>query len=153
MEFKKICCKGGTCLTVDVWAFLNVGSRAWTRHLSQDNVLEVKWMRSSLTGLSLQVLLSVTAWICTLQLNFPGCQYCCCSALCSHPGDIVRISIIGPQGTAPKCQIRSVWWFWLRYPDSSPVSKSLLKDARQLESVKGVFKILSVLKGTVQFHW
>lgn len=68
--------------------------------------------------------MSVTTWIWTLQLNFPGCQYSCCSALCSCPGDIVRIYIVGPQGTAPKCQIRSFWWIWLRYPYSSPVSKS-----------------------------
>lgn len=51
-------------------------------------------------------------------------QYSCCSALCSCPGGIVRISIIAPQGNAPKCPVRSFWWFWLHCPDSSPVSKS-----------------------------
>lgn len=42
MEFKKICCNGGTWLTVDVWGFLSVGSRACTQHLSQKKCLRGK---------------------------------------------------------------------------------------------------------------
>lgn len=50
---------GGTWLTVDVWGFLSVGSRACTQHLSQENVLEVKWMGSSLT-----VIMPVSSVVC-----------------------------------------------------------------------------------------